>query len=105
MAAKKPKKEPKKAKKVSEKSKIKEENAKAVESKRHLMVPKHEILPEKEVDALLESFNITLAQLPIIFFEDPALKGLEAKKDDVIKITRESRVIGTSFAYRVVTVL
>jgi DNA-directed RNA polymerase subunit H len=105
MAEKKPKKETKKAKKASEKSEAKGDVERAVESKRHFMVPKHEVLPNKEVDALLERFNVTLAQLPIIFFDDPALKGLEAKKDDVIKITRESPVIGMSFAYRVVTVL
>jgi DNA-directed RNA polymerase subunit H len=76
-----------------------------VESKRHVMMPKHEVLPEKKAEELLERFNITRAQLPIIFFEDPALNGLEAKSGDVIKVTREGSVIGTSFAYRVVSTL
>jgi DNA-directed RNA polymerase subunit H len=111
MAEKKPKKQPKKtkkvlkAKKVSEKSEIKGEKERIVESKRHVMVPKHEILPEKDAAELLESFNVTRAQLPIILVDDPALKGLETKSGDVIKITREGSVIGTSFAYRVVTIL
>jgi DNA-directed RNA polymerase subunit H len=105
MAEKKPKKQPKKAKKVSEKKVAKKVSEKVVESKRHVMVPKHEVLPEKKAEELLESFNVTRAQLPIILADDPALKGLETKSGDVIKITREGSVIGTSFAYRVVTIL
>jgi DNA-directed RNA polymerase subunit H len=104
MAEKKEKKKPKKTKKVSEKRKIKESKS-VLESKRHVMVPKHELLPEKEVKELLEQFNITKAQLPSILISDPALKGPDVKNGDVIKITRENPVTGTSYAYRVITTL
>ena len=69
------------------------------------MVPKHEVLPGKEVKELLEKFNITNAQLPSIFISDPALKGLDVKEKDIIKVTRENPVTGTSYAYRVITQL
>ena len=69
----------------------------------HEMVPTHEVLGEKDVKELLDSYNVTIAQLPIIFDSDPAISGLEAKIGDVVKITRRSPVIGTSYAFRVVT--
>jgi DNA-directed RNA polymerase subunit H len=105
MAEKKPKKKITKTKKVSKKNEIKEESKSAFESKRHLMVPKHELLPEKWVNELLDQFNITKAQLPSILISDPALKGEDVKNGDVIKITRENTVTGTSYAYRVITTL
>jgi len=71
----------------------------------HDMVPTHEILGEKDVKELLERFNVTTAQLPIVLDSDPAIKGLEAKIGDVVRITRISPAVGTSFAYRVVTEL
>ncbi|GBE18267.1 DNA-directed RNA polymerase subunit H [archaeon BMS3Abin16] len=71
----------------------------------HEMVPTHEILGEKEVEELLDRFNVTTVQLPIILDTDPAIKGLEARIGDVVKITRSSPDVGTSFAFRVVTEL
>jgi DNA-directed RNA polymerase subunit H len=71
----------------------------------HEMVPTHEVLGKKDVKELLDRFNVTIVQLPIIFESDPAISGLEAKIGDVVKITRHSPVIGTSYAFRVVTEL
>lgn len=67
----------------------------------HDLVPKHEILPKKKTEELLVKYNITKAQLPSILITDPALKGLEVKRGDIIKITRNA-VTGTNYAYRVV---
>lgn len=66
----------------------------------HELVPKHEKLPQKEVDALLKKHNITIAQLPKILLDDPAIKDLGCKLGDVVKITRNSPVAGTVFYYR-----
>jgi DNA-directed RNA polymerase subunit H len=98
----------KKTKKVSEKSEIIKENKRAVEDQmektlQHVMVPKHEVLSEKEAEELLGRFNITRAQLPSILLGDPAIKGFDVKGGDIIKVTRENPVTGTSYAYRVVT--
>ncbi|MFQ5800132.1 MAG: DNA-directed RNA polymerase subunit H [Candidatus Hydrothermarchaeales archaeon] len=67
----------------------------------HDLVPKHEILPEKKAEKLLVKYNISSAQLPSILITDPAIKGLEVKSGDIIKITRNA-VTGTNYAYRVV---
>lgn len=68
----------------------------------HVMVPQHEILSKEETEKLLKKYNISKIQLPKIFIDDPALKGLNAKVGDVIKITREEPVIGKNIVYRVV---
>lgn len=71
---------------------------------KHALVPQHEVLSEKEVEELLKKINISKGQLPKIHADDPAAKKLEAKRGDVIKITRKSRTAGTSMYYRVVVV-
>ncbi len=68
----------------------------------HDLVPKHELLTAEEADSLIEKFNISRAQLPNILLSDPAIKGLDAKVGDVIKITRSNQVTGTGRAYRIV---
>ncbi|RMF90376.1 MAG: DNA-directed RNA polymerase subunit H [Methanobacteriota archaeon] len=68
----------------------------------HELVPKHELLSKEEAEELLKRYNITRGQLPGILITDPALKGLEVENGDIIKITREDEVTGTSYAYRVV---
>ena len=72
---------------------------------KHEMVPKHEVLSEKEADELLKTYNISSAQLPIVLITDPALKGLDVKNGDVVKVTRENRVTGTSYVFRLVATL
>ena len=69
------------------------------------MVPEHVVLSEKDANEFLEKFNVTKAQLPIILIEDPALKTFDVKEGDVVRVTRTSPVTGTSYAYRVVTLL
>lgn len=69
---------------------------------KHEMVPKHEVLSKKEVEELLLKFNVSRPQLPGIMTSDPAIKGLEFREGDIVKITRISPVTGTSYAFRVV---
>jgi DNA-directed RNA polymerase subunit H len=66
----------------------------------HILVPKHELISEKEKQQILEQYKITVDKLPMILFSDPAIKHLEAKAGDVIKITRKSLTAGTSYFYR-----
>ncbi len=68
----------------------------------HVLVPKHEILPEEEKKKLLERLHVTEAELPKIFIDDPAIKHLKPKPGDVIKMTRRSPTAGETFYYRVV---
>ena len=56
--------------------------------KMHALQPKHTKLKKEEVDKLLSSLNISLAQLPKIKTTDPGLpEGCEIS--DVIKIERD----------------
>ena len=54
----------------------------------HALQPKHVKLTEKEVEKLLDKFNIALAQLSKVSKKDPALpEGCET--GDVVKISRK----------------
>ena len=67
-----------------------------------MLIPKHEILSEKEKDELLKKYKITLRNLPKILVSDPVVVALKAKVGDVIKITRNSPTAGKSIYYRAV---
>jgi DNA-directed RNA polymerase subunit H len=69
---------------------------------KHSLVPKHEKVSEKEKVEILTRYNITLAQLPRISVKDPALRNLEIKIGDVVKITRPSATAGEAIYYRCV---
>ena len=68
----------------------------------HVYVPKHEIMTEDDASSVLEKFNCTPTQLPLIFVNDPAIVGLGVKPGDMIKITRKSGTAGVSLYYRYV---
>ncbi len=68
----------------------------------HVYVPKHEILSIKEAEDVLEKFNCKPTELPLIFFNDPAILGLGVKPGDMIKITRKSSTAGEYLYYRYV---
>ena len=68
----------------------------------HVLVPKHEILNKDEVKTILQKFGVTVDLLPRIKADDPVVKVIEAKRGDVIKITRASPTAGESVYYRVV---
>lgn len=66
----------------------------------HVLVPKHEVLSEKEKKELIESYNISIIELPKILASDPAIKGLNLKEGDVVKVTRKSPSAGETVFYR-----
>jgi DNA-directed RNA polymerase subunit H len=68
----------------------------------HQLVPKHEVLSEKEIEGVLNDFKLTIDQLPKILITDPTVKRISGKPGDVIKITRESPTAGESTFYRLV---
>jgi len=68
----------------------------------HILVPKHSKLNDKEKKDLLEKYHIALQQLPKILKKDPAIKNLNIKVGDVIKIERKSQTAGISIFYRCV---
>lgn len=66
----------------------------------HILQPKHTILKQKEVEELLEKYNISLTQLPKIKITDAAIPE-GANVGDIIKIERKDED-GTHVYYRVV---
>jgi DNA-directed RNA polymerase subunit H len=68
----------------------------------HVMVPDHTIMSEEEVRTLLAHYNITTEQLPKIFHDDPTVKAINAKVDDVIRVIRISHTAGRAESYRLV---
>lgn len=74
----------------------------SVEIVKHEMVPKHEILTEKEKKDVLEKFEVTEEQLPRILISDPVVEMIGAKPGNVLRITRESQTAGEAVYYRIV---
>ncbi|MFC1768893.1 DNA-directed RNA polymerase subunit H [Nanoarchaeota archaeon] len=67
---------------------------------KHVLVPKHVKLSEKEKKELFEKYNITMEELPKILIKDAAIKNLNVKAGDVIKVVRISSTAGESNFYR-----
>ena len=68
----------------------------------HVYVPKHEIIPMSDAEAVLKKYNCKPTELPLIFVTDPAIIGRGVKPGDMIKITRKSATAGESLYYRYV---
>jgi DNA-directed RNA polymerase subunit H len=68
----------------------------------HKLVPKHEILSEKEKSQILAEYKIQPYQMPQIKATDPAVKAIGAKPGDMLKIIRKSQTAGEHIAYRYV---
>ena len=64
------------------------------------MVPKHEVLTQKEKKEVLEMLGITRDQLPLIKESDVIAKAISAKQGDVVRIIRKSQTAGQSVYYR-----
>ena len=70
---------------------------------KHILTPKHSKLGEREKAQLLEKYHITSKELPKILKTDSAIKELDAKLGDVIKIIRKSQTAGDAVFYRAVS--
>jgi len=68
----------------------------------HKLVPKHEILTQKEVEQLLAEYRVQPYQLPQIKSSDPCVKAIDAKPGDILRVIRKSPTAGIHIAYRYV---
>ena len=70
---------------------------------KHVLVPKHEILPQDQHKSLMDSMYITSkTKFPEIKFHiDPIARCIGAVPGDIVKITRPSSSAGESIIYRV----
>ena len=73
---------------------------------KHILVPKHEIVPEEEHAELMKSMYITSkSKFPEIKYHiDPIARCIGAVPGDIIKITRPSASCGEAIIYRVCAV-
>lgn len=67
---------------------------------KHSLTPKHIKLSEKEKEAVLKKYNISLNELPKILKDDSSIQKLGVKPGDVIKIIRNSPTAGEAIFYR-----
>ena len=70
---------------------------------KHILVPKHTKVSEKETAEVLKEYSITARELPKILITDPAIAHLDVAEGDVIKIVRENPHAGQVLFYRRVT--
>lgn len=68
----------------------------------HMLVPKHEIMTDSEIEDLRNSVDYDIENLPRIKKDDPIVKAIDAKEDNILRITRESETAGTFVTYRIV---
>lgn len=73
---------------------------KKIDVTKHILVPKHIKISEKEKKELFEKYKISLRELPKILKKDSAIKHLNLKQGDVVKIIRKSSSAGESVFYR-----
>lgn len=69
---------------------------------KHTLTPKHVKISEKDKAQLFEKYCVTSKEMPKMLRTDSAIKDLEPKPGDVIKIIRKSATAGESYFYRVV---
>ena len=72
-----------------------------VDESQHELVPEHTVLPDDEVEDVLDEYEIEPTDLPKIKLADPALPD-NAEEGDVIEIERNSRTTETAIVYRLV---
>ena len=68
----------------------------------HILVPQHIILTKEEGEKVLKQYNAKPYQLPYIKVSDPAIKSIDARPGDIIKIVGKSSTAGEATRYRYV---
>jgi DNA-directed RNA polymerase I, II, and III subunit RPABC1 len=71
----------------------------------HILVPKHELLSEKDKRIIMDKYNIIAnSKFPLIRFHiDPIIRILGGVPGDLVKITRPSASAGVYETYRLVS--
>lgn len=69
---------------------------------KHVLMPTHTLLNDKEKEKVLSAYAISANQLPKILINDPAIASLDPKVGDVIRVDRTSYTMGKTAIYRVV---
>ena len=67
---------------------------------KHILVPKHTKLSDRDKKQLFDKYNISLKDLPKIDSKDPAVLPLKLKVGDVVRIARDTPGVGETVYYR-----
>ncbi|MFC1775125.1 DNA-directed RNA polymerase subunit RpoH/Rpb5 C-terminal domain-containing protein [Nanoarchaeota archaeon] len=73
--------------------------AKKIDVTKHISVPKHKKVSEREKKELLEKHS-SFKTFPRINVKDPAIQHLDVSEGDIIKIERPSLTAGRTTYYR-----
>jgi DNA-directed RNA polymerase subunit H (RpoH/RPB5) len=68
----------------------------------HHLVPKHILLSKEQSEQVMDEYKLKKKDMGRIFIDDPMVRYLYAKKDDIIQIIRPSIYAGYSTYYRLV---
>ncbi len=71
---------------------------------KHKLVPEHVLLSDNEAKKILKKYNVSPENFPKILVSDPAIKELDVKPGQIIKIIRKSPTAERFIAYRLVVV-
>jgi DNA-directed RNA polymerase subunit H len=77
--------------------------AKKFDVTKHMLVPKHSVISEKEKKELIAKFRLSIIDFPKVSPKDAAIQHLKVKEGDIIKIVRDSSTAGEAVFYRRVT--
>lgn len=69
---------------------------------KHILVPKHTIASDTDVENFCKTFYTVTTRFPKILVTDPPVVWLGAKPGDVIRIDRDSEITVKSIGYRTV---
>ena len=68
----------------------------------HIDSPKYEVLSDKEIEELQQSYMLQKKEIPKILTSDPVVSYFNLKRGQVIRIIRSSEQSGFAVAYRIV---
>ena len=77
-----------------------EEDELVVNPTKHETVPKHTVLSQEELAAMLKRFGTTVPQLPRMLFKDPIAQYYGLQRGEVVRIDRDSEASGPYEMYR-----
>ncbi len=66
----------------------------------HQIVPKHILLSKEEANQLMVKYRIKPFQLPKIKESDPAIRAIDGKAGEIVRILRKSPTAGAAEFFR-----